>query len=295
MNARENITFPPGRLVAGSLYEPQTTNAEGQPLVVKNGPDAGKPRVDYFFALAIRKNGETHWSQTAWGAKIWALGHAAAPAMAGNPVFAWKVTDGDSTTPNRKNKRPCDREGYAGHWVVTFGGGYAPKCYRLLAGESRPVPIEQKDAIQPGDYIEVAGSVTFNKSSQNPGVFVNHDMVCLRGYGERIVFGRDVEEAGFGSAPLPAGASATPVGQAFAPPPPAAAPVAPPAAAPVAPAPVTPHREFLNPPAAAVAPPPPAAAPACVMTAKAGGTSYDAFRGAGWTDEALVREGYMLP
>ena len=112
MNARENITFPPGRLVAGSLYEPQTTNAEGQPLVVKNGPDAGKPRVDYFFALAIPKSGEQHWSATPGARKYGRSAMRPRRRWRVNPVFAWKVTDGDSTTPNRKNKRPCDREGY---------------------------------------------------------------------------------------------------------------------------------------------------------------------------------------
>lgn len=303
MSTRENITFPPGRMVAGNLYEAQTTDAEGKPLVIKNGPDAGKSRVDFFFALAIKKGAERHWAETPWGAKIWALGYAAYPAMASNPTlaegFAWKITDGDSTRPNKKNVRPCDREGYPGHWVVSFGGGYAPKLYALLPGAQKPTPFDQKDAIQPGDFIEVAGSVTFNKSSQNPGVFVNHDMVCLRGYHPdgRISIGRSVEEAGFGAA-VAGNVSATPTGQAFTPPAPGAAAPAPAPAAPAAP--VAAPAPAAAPAPVATPPPPPVAPnpaflnpPAKVMTAKANGATYQSFVDAGWTEEAMIREGYL--
>ena len=53
---RTNITTPVGRLVAGSPYKGSDKDAEGRPLVVKNGPDAGKPRLDFYFAVAIPKN-----------------------------------------------------------------------------------------------------------------------------------------------------------------------------------------------------------------------------------------------
>jgi len=69
-NAAVNITSPVGRLVAGSLYDAQDKDAEGKPLVIKNGPNAGQQRVDFFFAVAIPKeSGHTHWAQTDWGAK----------------------------------------------------------------------------------------------------------------------------------------------------------------------------------------------------------------------------------
>ena len=48
-----NFTTPVGRLVAGSLYKGQDKDAEGRPLVVKNGPQAGQPRLDFYFAIAI--------------------------------------------------------------------------------------------------------------------------------------------------------------------------------------------------------------------------------------------------
>ena len=115
MSQRVNITSPVGRIVLGSLYDPQDKDAEGKPLVTKSGPNAGQPRVNYFFALAIPKAGEVHWSQTAWGQQIWAVGHAAFPQAAQSPQFAWKIEDGDSQIPNRKGRKPCDTEGHAGH------------------------------------------------------------------------------------------------------------------------------------------------------------------------------------
>lgn len=68
----------------------------------------------------------------------------------------------------------------------------------------------------------------------------------------------------------------------------ATAPAAAPVAAPVAaPAPVAP-------PAAPVAPPAAPAQPVKVMTAKAAGATYEQFVAGNWTDEAMIREGYMV-
>lgn len=50
---------------------------------------------------------------------------------------------------------------------------------------------------------------------------------------------------------------------------------------------VQPAPDFLN-------PPPPAPAQVKQMTAKAGGATYEQFVAQGWTDEMLVREGYMV-
>lgn len=217
------FTTPVGRLVQGSLTEPQTKDADGNALVVKSGPNAGQPRVDFYFALAIPKNpGESHWAVTPWGKLIWEAGHAAFPQAAQAPTFAWKVADGDSTIPNTKGKKNVDREGYPGHWVINFSGGYAPKLFRMEG--TTPVPL---DASQPqiklGHYVQVNGTVDGNGSQQRPGVYVNHSMVCFSGFGVEIVVGPDVANAGFGGVPLPPGATAVPVGG-FAPPaPPGAA------------------------------------------------------------------------
>lgn len=209
MGQRENITSPVGRIVMGSLYDPNTTDAEGKALVVKTGPNAGQPRVNYFFALAIPKGPEPHWAHTPWGQKIWTVGNQAFPNAAQSPAFAWKIEDGDSQIPNKKGRKPCDNEGWKGHWILKFSGGFAPKVYQQEGGGY--VQIMQKDFCKPGYFVEVAFAVEGNGSQSQPGVYLNHSMVCFRAYGQEIQFGPDAASAGFGASPLPAGASMTPL------------------------------------------------------------------------------------
>ncbi len=208
MAQKVNITSPVGRIVMGSLYDPSTTDAEGKPLVVKTGPNAGQPRVNYFFALAIPKGTEPHWAHTAWGQQIWTVGNQAHPNAAQSPAFAWKIEDGDSQIPNKKGRKPCDNEGWRGHWILKFSGGFAPKVYQQ-EGDGY-VQVMQKDFCKPGYFVEVAFSVDGNGSQSQPGVYINHSMVCFRAYGPEITFGPDVASAGFGQSALPAGASMTP-------------------------------------------------------------------------------------
>ena len=208
MAQKVNITSPVGRIVMGSLYDPSTTDAEGKPLVVKTGPNAGQPRVNYFFALAIPKGAEPHWAHTPWGQQIWNVGNQAFPNAAQSPAFAWKIEDGDSQIPNKKGRKPCDNEGWRGHWILKFSGGFAPKVYQQEGAGY--VQVMQKDFCKPGFFVEVAFSVEGNGSQSQPGVYLNHSMVCFRAYGQEITFGPDVASAGFGAAPLPAGASMTP-------------------------------------------------------------------------------------
>lgn len=282
--SRTNFTTPVGRLVMGSLYKAQDKDADGKPLLTKSGPNAGQPKVQYFFAVAIPKGNEQHWSQTEWGAKIWAAGHQSFPKEAQSPHFAWKIVDGDSAVPNKKGTKPIDRIGYRGNWVLSFTSGFAPKTYN---GDGTQQIVEP-EAIKLGYYVQVNGDVDGNSSTQNPGVFINHNMVALSAYGEEIVVGPDASAVGFGAAPLPAGALAAPVG-AFNP--------APNAAYQQPAAPAAPNPAFLAVPPVAVAPPMPPmppAAPAHQMTAKAAGASYESFTAQGWTDALLVQHGYML-
>lgn len=275
--ARTNITFPTARLVQGSLYKPSTTDQQGNQLVVKYGANKGQPRVDYWFRIAIAKGAETHWANTPWGQQIWAVGHAAFPAVVSSPGFSWKIDDGDDTTPNlqRKGKRNCDSEGWAGHWVVKFSGGFAPKIYRSENGGH--TQIMEVDAVKPGYYIEVAGSLDGNNNEQKPGVYINHSLICLRAFGPEITFGPDVASAGFGVSPLPAGATMTP--------PPSAVPM---------PAPVA--QVIPATPAPMVPPAPPAiypTNPVRAMTAAANGVPYEAYVAQGWTDVMLIQNGLM--
>lgn len=313
--AKTDILTPVGRLVAGSLYKPQDKDAEGKPLVIKSGANAGQPRVDYFFAVAFPKGQEQHWAHTEWGAKVWAAGHAAFPnGSAQAPTFAWKITDGDSQVPNRKGVKPCTREGYPGHWVVSFGGGFAPR----ICNADGSALITEPDAVKLGYYVQVYGSVSGNGSPNQPGVFINHSAVSLQGYGQEIIVGLDPASVGFGKGAAPAGMSAAPIAQApavapvapaapsaaYAPPAPVAAayaPVAPPVApgAPVVPAGVQPNPGFLNgptapAPVAPAAPAAPAAPPAGPQMTAAATTTYAAYRAAGWSDEQLRASGLML-
>jgi hypothetical protein len=296
MSQKVNITSPVGRIVMGSLYDPSTTDAEGKPLVIKTGPNAGQPRVNYFFALAIPKNpGETHWAQSAWGQQIWNTGNLAFPNIAQSPAFAWKIDDGDSAIPNKKGRKPCDNEGWKGHWIIKLSGGFAPKVYQQEGAGY--VQVTQKDFCKPGYFVEVAFSVEGNGSAQQPGVYLNHSMVAFRAYGPEIVFGPDVASAGFGQTPLPAGASLTPA--------PSAIPM-PQAPQGVAPAPLVPNGSAPMPPAAvpvvpvipnvhfAQIPPAPPTPVGRRMTGLAQGIAYEAYIAQGWTEAMLVQNGLML-
>jgi hypothetical protein len=321
--AKIDFLTPIGRLVKGSVYKGSTTDAEGKPLVVKSGANKGQPRTEFYFALAIQKQpGHTHFAQTDWGQKLYALGAQMFPNAYQSPAFAWKVKDGDSTVPNKRGKVPAQQAGHPGHWVLSFSSGYAPKLHDGRQNPTNPPPLTQDGAINLGDYVQVFGSIDGNGSDNQPGMFLNHSMVCLFGHGERIVVGPDAASVGFGQGvQLPPGASLMPVGgmapavaagvagvvaplaqPQYVAPPVVTAPqqFAPPAGvAPVAPVAVAPNAAFLQPPAAvapAVPMAPPAAPPAAPvrqMTAKAGGASYEQFIGSGWNDQQLIQQGYM--
>lgn len=322
-NERINFTTPVGRFVNGNIYRPQVKDADGKPLIIKNGPNAGQPTQKFYIAIAIPKIPGQHWAtyprapnrpdQPSWGEAIWAAGHKSFGPTAQSAAFAWKVADGDGAVPNRKGRVPKDNEGWPGNWILHCSGSYAPKCYN---SDGTAVLVEP-DAIKPGYYIQVAGNVAGNASQQTPGVYVNPSMVSLQGFGTEIISGPDPSQAGFGGVALPPGASATPVGG-FAPAapapagmppipppvgaaPPAAPPGTPPAYAPPV-VPVVPNAAFLAPPAAPGAPvsafPPPIPAhmpggTGPVMLAAAGGHSYAALIAGGWTDAALRAAGMM--
>lgn len=322
MAERTNITSPVGRIVAGSLYKPNTKDFDGNPLVYKNGADAGKPRVQYFIALAIPKAGEPHWAHTEWGKVIWAVGHSAFPQAAQRPDFSWKIEDGDSMIPNKRNRKPAENEGWKGNWIIKLASSFAPTVYRQ-EGDSW-VQLTQPDAVMPGDLVQVAFSVDGNNKENNPGVYLNPSMVAFRAFHQlgRISFGPNVDEAGFGSAALPAGASLTPppailpaalpaaAASPELPPSPPAPPAQPAAAAPP-PVPVYPNPGFVQlpppnpipvtpavspaPPVVAGAPTPPVmTSPSKRMTPAANGVTYEAYTAAGWTDAQLIANGLMV-
>ena len=277
------FTTPVGRFVQGSLYVPQTKDIDGNDKVYKSGKLAGEPRSDYFFALALPKGTEKHWNQTEWGKIIWETGQKAFPSGAANsPSFAWKIKDGDSQIPNKKGKKPCDIEGFPGHWIMNLTSTFAPTIYN----ENGSVVWPEVDRVKPGSYIQVNMSVAGNKSIQQPGIYLNHRMVSFQAFGPLIKFGTDPKAVGFGSAALPAGASRTPVSGGFNPQP-VEDDVLP--------------EDFGSTSKGAPPPPPypsvltPSVSKTPKPTAKllAAGQTYEGMIKAGWTDELLFRDGYI--
>ena len=281
-----NLTTPVGRLVMGSMYEPQRKDMAGNPLVVKRGPNAGQPLVKYFFAVAFAKApGEMHWNQTSWGAIIWKFAHDAWGAIADAPAFAYKVVDGDSQIPNVKGVKPASREGYPGHWVVSFSSSFAPNLYN--ANGSMPLTAEQ--VIKCGYYIQINCDIDSNNEQTKPGIYINHKMVAFSGFGQEIYQGPDPTAAGFGQSPLPAGASATPIGGM-----PAAGQMPPPATTGMPQPPPNPAMPQPPPNPAILQMPSPPAPPVHQMTPKAAGVSYAEFIAQGWTDALLQQHGYLV-
>jgi hypothetical protein len=311
-NAARDIGFPISRFLAGSLYKASDKDADGKPRIVKTGQNAGQPTQQFWFAFGVPKTlGAVHWAQESWGNDIWAVGNTCFPKIAEGDQFAWKITDGDSAKPNKKGVAPNTREGYPGHWVVSCSSTYAPK----VVNADGSAYILEVDAVMPGDFIEVNATVDGNMSTQNPGVYINHNAVSFQGYCAlgRIHSGVDPASLGFGKGPKPAGIVSTPVGAAPAPVATPAAPSAPgkfyaPVAAPpalpgapvavpapvAAPTPVVPAPSFLQPPPAIPAPvaamPPP---PARQMTPKAQGNTYEGLLAQGWTEALLLQHGMV--
>ena len=280
-----DILFPVGRMIGGSVYraQPELDNFKKPKLNAD-----GTPKTAFNFGVAIAKQGEQHWSQTPWGAQVFGVGAAAHPQHHRSPSYAWKIVDGDSTTPNKAGRIPSEQEGYKGHWIVWFKQSWAPK----LVTDKGNVQLIEPDQIMPGYYVEVFGSVVGNGASPSPGVYLNPQAVNRVAFGEKLATASvDTSSVGFGaSTALPAGASATPIGGNWTPPATPASPVA-----------ATPNPAFLQVPPVAVPPTPPAppAPPAPpvpagpVMTAKAGGATYAAMVAAGWNDAQLRECGYM--
>src|SRR5690606_39049144 len=215
------LTTSVGRLVSGRPGIGETTDQDGKPLVYKSGKNAGQPATRYNFGVAFPKTpGHTHWStdpamgfvsgtpNQPWLPAVWAFGHAEYKAIAQTRDFAWKVIDGDSTEVNKKGNRPCDREGWAGHWVVFFTTFIKPQ----LVNANGSQVLTDDEAIRTGYFVQVIAEIAPNNSTESPGLYFNPRAVALSAYGPEIVGtgGVDTKNAGLGGAPLPPGASTTP-------------------------------------------------------------------------------------
>ncbi len=180
------ITTSIGRLVGGHPMEmhqviDQLTN---KPRMQADGVT---PRMELYIGVAIAKGQETHWNQTPWGQQIYQAGVADWPnGEHGAAAFAWKVADGDSQIPNKKGKKPCDREGYPGHWVLNCSTALPLRCYH--ANKYDPTQqIQNKNEIKAGDYCRVVINCRGNGPCQSPGVYLNPALFELSRPGVEII------------------------------------------------------------------------------------------------------------
>lgn len=272
----QEITTAVGRLVSGHpmVTHPVIDDTTKQPKLQKDGVT---PRVECYVGVAIPKApGETDWKQTPWGQQIvqaamegWPNGEWQAP------TFAWKITDGDSAAPNKAGNKPCDKEGYQGHWIINASQGWPVACYHVGRYEPHQA-IQNKEEIKCGDYVRLQVNAVGNSPSPSPGVYLNPAMMELSRAGIQIISDNApnaTEKFGASAPVVPANALVDTA---------VAAPATAAAAAPKPPAATAP-----KPPAAATAP------AAAQMTALANGASYVACIAEGWTDETLIAQGLM--
>ena len=182
-----DILTPVARLVTGHpMVSYPVMDNMGKPRFMATGEAMNSTSV----GLAFAKGAETHWNQTSWGAPIWNAGMSAFPNGEFNAAtFAWKITDGDSVIPNKKGNKPCDNEGWSGHWVIFLSTMFSIPSYHFGRYEPHQV-IQDKNQIKTGDYVRASFNVTGNNvkgPNESPGVYLNPIMLELSRAGIVIV------------------------------------------------------------------------------------------------------------
>jgi hypothetical protein len=175
----------------------------------------GEPAMQYGFGLAVPKPGPTSTPEETknfmdlWNA-IQSEAMALYPTGQVPPGFSYKYKDGDGVD---HNGRPfSQREGYAGHLIFAVTTSIPLRFVKYDGAY-----VEIKDGIKCGDYVQVQinvkGHLPKPGTQSKPGLYLNPNVVLFLGYGKEIVNAPDAASV-FGAAPppMPAGASATPVG-----------------------------------------------------------------------------------
>ncbi len=144
--------------------------------------------TDCYFAVAVPKAGETDWKQTAWGQQIhnrakqdWPNGEH------GHPNFSWKIIDGDSLVPNKKNKIPAEREGWPGHWVIHCSTRFSVKCYHVGKYDPMTDQIQEENQIKCGDYCRAVLGIKGNNPSETAGIYIDPLLFELSRAGTPII------------------------------------------------------------------------------------------------------------
>lgn len=265
-----------GRLVCGHPMVRRTVKKKQNGPTAPETPvldDDGVAYTTSYLALAIPKAGETDWKQTLWGQQFVQKAQQDWPnGESGAPTFKWKVDDGDSMIPNQAQKKPAEREGWPGHWIVHCTTAYnrSIKCYHV--GKYEPMQQIQVDAeIKTGDYARVSVGIKGN-DAQSQGIYVSPGMFELSRAGVQII-----SESGPSAADVFGGVQPNV---------PVNAQVAPAIAAPQPP--VVPATDFVNSPGTtAAAPPPPLAEPKYV-DANGGHFTYAELTAVGYSPEQIA-------
>lgn len=215
-----DFTTPVGRLVQGDCFVGNDKDRKGIAYVIKTGPNAGKPTKKFYFGVAFPKllaNGMPNEEFNTFYRAVTDVARTGYPQFFNGPIdpltgkpgcthprMALKIADGDGSDEDGKPNN--QKEGFAGHWVVKFGGSFAPRCFAV--GKFQPEQqLQDPSTIKRGYFVAVSGTCEPNIGSDVPGVYMNGNLVALVGSGPVIVSGPDASEA-FANIPmgsLPAG------------------------------------------------------------------------------------------
>lgn len=200
-----------GRIVFGHPGKPRPKkDVRTKQVILKDG----QPVQQYVFGIAIEKNTFINQPIAPANMSVWQMMQNEAKAAFPNGIpqnFSYKFKDGDGV--DSKGQPFANREGYAGHYVVTISTeGFAPPLYKQDGSGYRQITPEE---IKCGDYVAVSVTIKYNGavSPNTPGLYVNPNGIIHIGYGQEIVSsGQDPEEmfAGFQAQQF-AGMTQTPV------------------------------------------------------------------------------------
>lgn len=186
MKNNETIITPVGRFIAGNLFKPYYSGE-----LWDKGPDKGKPRPNYYLGVAFEK---ASGCLDEVRKQLHALAIESFPDKfdkKGNlivPKFSFKIEDGDSTVPNSKGKKNCDKPGYPGNWILNFSSNYT---FPITTQDGKNY-ITDEALIKRGYYIRVAFKAKSNFRPDNPGIKLYQQAVIFFDVGEEIHAGIDV-------------------------------------------------------------------------------------------------------
>lgn len=197
--AKAPFLTPVGRLVMGDPFKPQTTDMNGNQLVVLNGPNKGQPTQVYLAHTAVAKNDP---EVAAFYAKLIERARAEWPQYvdaAGNishPKFSLKFTDGDG--PDGNGQSQAHKEGYAGHYIIKTASAYPPRVF-YRDHYAPHEEVKDPNALKRGYFVRIGGEMDSNGFPSQPGLKLYCGQIAIWAEGPEITSGPDAA-AVFGAA-----------------------------------------------------------------------------------------------